>query len=195
MKRETSSRGPQPQIVLGVTGSIAAYKAAELVRLMVARNWDVSVVMTEAATRFVGELTFRTLSRGPVAVDMFPEHEDWQPEHIALADRADVMVVAPCTANVMAKIACGIADDMLCAVALATKAPLVIAPAMNVGMWENAATRANVAVLKSRGVDIVDVGTGDLACGYLGKGRLAGLDSIVAAVERRLEGKGRVVEA
>lgn len=181
-----------PHIVLGVTGSIAAYKAAELVRLMVGRKWDVSVVMTKAATKFVGELTFRTLSRKPVAVDMFAEQEAWQPEHISLADQADVMLIAPCTANVMAKIAHGIADDILTAVALATRAPLVLAPAMNEGMWDAPATQANVALLKARGVDIVEVGTGDLACGYLGKGRLAALDAVLARVDRRLQQEGQV---
>jgi phosphopantothenoylcysteine decarboxylase/phosphopantothenate--cysteine ligase len=105
------------------------------------------------------------------------------------------MLIAPCTANVMAKIACGIADDVLTAVALASRAPLVLAPAMNEGMWDNAATQANLAVLRGRGVGIVDVGTGDLACGYLGKGRMAALDAILGAVEARLRTTERVVEA
>jgi phosphopantothenoylcysteine synthetase/decarboxylase len=195
MKRQTQKESRPARIVLGVTGSIAAYKAAELVRLMVGRKWEVSVVMTKAATRFVGEVTFRTLSRRPVAIDMFAEQEAWQPEHIALADWADAMLIAPCTANVMAKIACGIADDVLTAVALASRAPLVLAPAMNEGMWDNAATQANLAVLRGRGVGIVDVGTGDLACGYLGKGRMAALDAILGAVEARLRTTERVVEA
>jgi phosphopantothenoylcysteine decarboxylase/phosphopantothenate--cysteine ligase len=177
------------KIVLGVTGSIAAYKAAELVRLIVGRKWEVSVVMTRAATRFVGELTFRTLSRRPVAVEMFAEQESWRPEHLSLAEWADVLVIAPCTANVMAKVAHGLADDLLSAVVLASKAPLVVAPAMNEGMWKAAATQENVRTLRARGVEIVDVGTGDLACGYLGRGRLADLDAILAAIERKA-GKG-----
>jgi phosphopantothenoylcysteine synthetase/decarboxylase len=195
MNKQVNDSERPVRIVLGVTGSIAAYKAAELVRLMVGKKWEVSVVMTRAATRFVGELTFSTLSRRSVAVDMFAEQETWQPEHIALADQADVMLIAPCTANVMAKIAHGIADDLLTAVALATRAPIVLAPAMNEGMWDAPATQANAVLLRSRGVDIVDVGTGDLACGYLGKGRLAALDAVLAAVERRLQRKGQVVKA
>jgi phosphopantothenoylcysteine synthetase/decarboxylase len=173
----------KPHIVLGVTGSIAAYKAAELVRLMVTRDWEVSVIMTKAATRFVGELTFRTLSRNPVAVDMFDMPELWQPGHIDLASRADVFIVAPCTANVIAKLANGLADDLLSCVALATRAPLVVAPAMNENMWEHPATRANVARLVERGAVVVDVGAGDLACGITGRGRLAAVETIVASIE------------
>lgn len=170
-------------IVLGVTGSIAAYKAAELVRLMKAKDWDISVVMTRAATQFVGELTFRTLSQNRVAVEMFGGADGWLPEHISLADRADVLLIAPCTANVLAKIAHGIADDLLSCTALASAAPLVIAPAMNEKMWDHPATRANVATLKSRGVNIVEVGTGDLACGYTGRGRMAAPEDIISTVE------------
>lgn len=173
-------------VVLGVTGSIAAYKAAELVRLMAARGWDVSVVMTRAATQFVGEVTFRTLSRNPVAVEMFAEKETWRPEHIALADRADVLVIAPCTANVIAKLAHGLADDLLSAVALACRAPLIIAPAMNGKMWDHPATRANVATLRERGALVVEVGEGDLACGYEGRGRLAPVEQILEAVAQVL---------
>jgi len=161
-----------PEIVLGVTGSIAAYKAAELVRLMIKAGWGVSVVMTRDATRFVGALTFQTLSRRPVVVDMFEEPEDWIPGHISLADRASAMVVAPCTANVIAKLAHGMADDMLTATALACPAPLLVAPAMNCHMWDHVATRTNVATLQKRGVTIMDVGAGDLACGYEGQGRM-----------------------
>lgn len=176
----------QPRIVLGVTGSIAAYKAAELVRLMTKRGWDVSVVMTRAATQFVGELTFRTLSRKPVAVDMFAPAPTWQPEHIALADRADVLAIAPCTANVLAKLAHGIADDELTCTALACPAPLVLAPAMNVNMWNHPATQANLATLRARGAAVVEPGEGDLACGYEGKGRMAEPEQVLAAVARCL---------
>lgn len=178
------------QIVLGVTGSIAAYKAAELLRLFQKRGWDVSVIMTEAATRFVSALTFRTLSRNPVAVDMFADVEEWVPGHISLADRADALVIAPCTAKVLAKLACGIADDQLTCTALATRAPVVIAPAMNVNMWQHPATQENVATLRRRGVRLVDVGVGDLACGYEGQGRLAELAQIVAAVEQAMGSSG-----
>ena len=175
------------QIVLGVTGSIAAYRAAELVRLLISRDLEVRVVMTTAAAHFVGELTFRTLSRNPVAMDMFADRVEWKPEHISLADGADVMVIAPCTANVLAKLAHGLSDDLLTCTALATCAPLVVAPAMNEKMWEHPATQANVAVLRERGVYLVEVGSGDLACGYQGKGRLASLDDILAAVDSALE--------
>ncbi|MBU4211541.1 MAG: phosphopantothenoylcysteine decarboxylase [Kiritimatiellae bacterium] len=174
-------------IVLGVTGSIAAYKAAELVRLMIKKNREVSVVMTQAATRFVGELTFRTLTRRPVVLDMFQETETWRPTHISLADWADVLVIAPCTANVMAKLAHGLADDALTATALACAAPLVVAPAMNEKMWIHPATQENVRILKARGAVIVDVEQGELACGYEGRGRLASLETILKAVERRLK--------
>jgi phosphopantothenoylcysteine decarboxylase/phosphopantothenate--cysteine ligase len=162
-----------PEIVLGVAGSIAAYKAAELARLMVKAGWGVSVVMTKDATRFVGELTFQTLSRRPVTVDMFTAPEEWIPGHISMADRASVLVIAPCTANVIAKLAHGLADDMLTATALACPAPLIVAPAMNCHMWDHPATQANVALLRKRGVVIADVGTGNLACGYEGQGRMA----------------------
>ncbi len=174
-------------IVLGVTGSIAAYKAAELVRLMINKNWEVSVVMTQAATRFVGELTFRTLTRRPVVLDMFQETEAWRPTHIALADWADVLVIAPCTANVMAKLAHGLADDALSATALACQVPLVVAPAMNEKMWVHPATQENVRILKERGAVVVDVEQGELACGYEGRGRLAALDKIIEAVEKSVK--------
>ena len=174
-------------IILGVTGSIAAYKAAELARLMIKKKWEVSVVMTQAATRFVGELTFRTLTRRPVVIDMFQETETWRPTHIALADWADVLVIAPCTANVMAKLAHGLADDALSATALACQAPLVVAPAMNEKMWNHSATRENLRLLKSRGAVVVNVEQGELACDCEGRGRLAALDTIVAAVARRLK--------
>ena len=176
-------------ILLGVTGSIAAYKACELTRLFVKGGHDVHVIMTQAATRFVAPLTFRTLSRNPVSIDMFDEPDEWVPGHISLAERADVLVIAPCTANVLAKLAHGLADDMLSAPALATKAPLVIAPAMNTGMWEHPATRANLATLTARGATFVDAGTGDLACGTTGKGRMADPQDVFAACSRVLSSK------
>lgn len=173
-----------PHIVLGVTGSIAAYKAAELVRRMKARGWDVTVVMTEAATRFVSELTFQTLSRNKVGHDMFAADGDWEMEHLSFAERADVLVIAPCTANILAKLACGMADDLLTCTALATSAPLVIAPAMNVGMWNNPATRANVQLLRRRGVRFIGPASGELACGARGCGRMAEVETILAGIQR-----------
>ena len=180
-----------PEIVLGVTGSIAAYKAAELVRLMVKGGWGVSVIMTRGATRFVGALTFQTLSRRSVTVDMFEEPEEWVPGHISMAERAAVMVVAPCTANVIAKLAHGLADDMLTATALACPAPLIVAPAMNCHMWDHPATQANLAILRKRGVTIVNVGTGDLACGYEGQGRMAEPAQIMMAIASLLKKPAR----
>lgn len=168
------------KVLLGVTGSIACYKAAELVRLCVKQDWEVKVLMTDGAAAFVSELTFRSLSRNPVYRDMFSEHGDWRPDHIALGEWPDVFCVAPCTANVMAKLAHGIADDLLSCTALAMTAPTVLAPAMNDRMWHHPATQANLAVLQQRGVTAVQVGEGDLACGYTATGRLAALDDILA---------------
>ncbi len=172
-----------PHIVLGVTGSIAAYKAVELLRQFQRKGWEVSVVMTAGAVRFVTPLTFQTLSRNPVGTGLFDEADGWHPEHISYADRATVLVVAPCTANVIAKMAHGLADDLLTCTVLATRAPVVVAPAMNDNMWTNAATQANVAVLKTRGVRFVDVASGELACGRDGVGRFAEVETIVAVVE------------
>lgn len=173
-------------ILLGVTGSIAAYKAAELVRLMRKRGWLVSVIMTKAATHFVGELTFQTLSQHSVLIDEFERKEGWDPAHVALADRADVLVIAPCTANVIAKLAYGLADDALTSTALACSAPLVISPAMNDKMWKHAATRENIRVIRSRGGVIVPPERGELACGKTGEGRMAPLEQIMAAVAKAL---------
>jgi len=169
-------------VLLGVTGSIAAYKAAELVRLMRRREWEVRVVMTAGAAAFVTELTFRSLSQHPVATALFPDSEAWRPDHIALPEWADVLLVAPCTANVIGKLAHGIADDLLTCTALACEKPLVIAPAMNDRMWRHAAVRDNLELLRRRGAVIVEVGEGDLACGYRGAGRLADPELILAAL-------------
>lgn len=170
-------------VVLGVSGSIAAYKACEIVRALVKDGCDVRVIITAAAMEFVTPLTFQTLSRNPVGVDQFALPERWQPEHISLA-QADVLVVAPATANVIAKMACGIADDLLTSTILATKAPVVIAPAMNSGMWENKATQANVATLMSRGISVVSPASGELACGTTGRGRMADVADVLAAVRK-----------
>lgn len=182
----------QVHVLLGVTGSIAAYKAAELVRLMRGQGWLVSVIMTRAATRFVGELTFQTLSQNPVLVDEFERRDDWDPAHVSWADRADVLVIAPCTANVIAKLAHGLADDALSSTALACKAPIVIAPAMNENMWLHPATQDNIRIIKSRKAMIVDPQRGQLACGRVGEGRLAPLEEIISAVEKALYPKKKV---
>ena len=160
------------KIVLGVTGSIAAYKAAELVRLFVKNGDEVTVVMTEAATKFITPLTLQTLSKNPVCIDQFALPAEWKPEHISLADNAELFLIAPATANTIAKLRFGLADNLLTATALATKAPLMIAPVMNTGMLENPITRENLAALAARGVKIVDPDCGELACGISGKGRM-----------------------
>jgi phosphopantothenoylcysteine decarboxylase/phosphopantothenate--cysteine ligase len=178
------------RILLGVTGSIAAYKAAELVRLMNTRDWDVHVVMTQNGARFVGPITFQTLSQNPVGIDPWDETV-WRPEHIDVSEKADVFVVAPCTANTMAKLAHGLADDLLSATALACPAPLIIAPAMNVNMWNHPATQKNLATLKDRGVGVVDVTTGDLACGYTGEGRMAEPSDILDAIDAAYQAQAR----
>ena len=167
-----SSEMKKPCVVLGVTGGIAVYKACELLRLLQKRGIDVFVVMTQNACRFVAPLTFETLSGHPVAVDTFDRPQTWEVEHIALAKRADLFLSAPATANIMGKMACGIADDMLSTTVMATRAPVLVAPAMNTGMWENAAVQQNVKTLRARGVEIVAPVSGHLACGDSGAGKL-----------------------
>ena len=168
-------------VVLGVTGCVAIYKACEVVRGLQKAGVRVKVVMTESATRFVAPTLFRALTREPVAVGLFDDGPGDPIHHISLAKEADVFLVAPCTANVIAKLACGIADDLLTTTALATTAPLIIAPAMNVNMYENAATQENMATLRGRGAAFIDAESGYLACGDVGRGRLAEPEDIVAA--------------
>ena len=160
------------KILLGVTGSIAAYKAAELVRLFVKNGDTVNVIMTPAACEFVRPLTFQTLSRNPVCVEQFAPIVSWKPEHISLAESADLVLVAPASANTIAKMRYGLADNLLTATVLATRAPVVIAPAMNTGRWESPVTQENIAALKARGVTVVEPADGELACGVKGKGRM-----------------------
>ncbi len=179
-----SSEMKKPCVVLGVTGGIAVYKACELLRLLQKRGIDVFVVMTQNACRFVAPLTFETLSGHPVAVDTFDRPQTWEVEHIALAKRADLFLIAPATANIMGKMACGIADDMLSTTVLATRAPVLVAPAMNTGMWENAAVQQNVKTLRARGVEIVAPVSGHLACGDSGAGKL---EDVAVIAERACE--------
>lgn len=166
-------------IVVGVTGSIAAYKAADLVSKLVKAGCEVHVVMTHGAQQFITPLTLQTLSRHPVVTDVFDGSHDWKPGHIDLADRANLLLVAPATANVIAELACGLAGNPIGEIALATLAPLLIAPAMNGKMWQHAATRQNVATLTSRGAQFIGPEEGLLACGYEGLGRLWNVDGIV----------------
>ena len=190
----------QKTIVLGVSGCIAAYKACEILRGLQKAGVRVKVLMTEHATRFVGTATFRALSHEEVAVSNFDDPYDPIP-HISVAHEADVMLLAPLTANAMAKIAHGIADDLFSTTVLATQAPLVIAPAMNVGMWQAAATQDNLKLLRDRGVTVVGPASGYLACGDVAAGKLADVDEIVArtleVLDRKavLEGKRVVVTA
>lgn len=171
------------RIVLGVTGSIAAYKAAELVRHFVKRGDAVHVVMTGAACEFVKPLTFQTLSRNPVMVDQFAPPVSWKPEHISLAETADLVLVAPATANTIAKMRYGIADNLLTATLLATRAPVAVAPAMNDGMWESPVTQENIAALRARGVKVIEPQRGELACGTSGKGRMMEPEAIIKELE------------
>jgi phosphopantothenoylcysteine synthetase/decarboxylase len=173
-------------IVLGVTGSIAAYKAADLTSQLTKQGCDVHVIMTADALRFITPLAFKTLSRHPVVTDLYDEEEGWKPTHIKLADEADLLLVAPATANTLAKLALGIADDALSCVALALnpKARLLIAPAMNGKMWLHPATQQNFATLKSRGVEFIGPEEGLLSCGYEGLGRLWPVEKVA---QRALE--------
>src|SRR5215510_5520174 len=188
-------------VVLGVTGCIGAYKACELLRELQKRDLDVRVVMTRHATRFVTPLTLETLSRHPVLVDQFSLGPDSDIQHISLADSADLLLVVPATANVLGKFARGIADDALTTLFLASTAPVLVAPAMNVNMFRHPAVVENLDTLRARGVGVVEPGTGYLACGWLGEGRLAEVPEIVeaamAALGRRhsLEGETVVVTA
>lgn len=173
-----------PRIVLGVTGSIAAYKAADLTSQLAKAGCDLRVVMTADALRFITPLVFKTLSRHPVVTDLYDEEEGWKPTHIKLADEADLLLVAPATANVLAKLAHGIADDALTCVALALnpKAKILMAPAMNGKMWLHPATQKNVSTLKERGAEFIGPEEGMLSCGYEGVGRLWPVERIVERV-------------
>jgi phosphopantothenoylcysteine decarboxylase/phosphopantothenoylcysteine decarboxylase/phosphopantothenate--cysteine ligase len=176
-------RSAGKSVVLGVTGSIAAYKAAELTSLLVKQGHDVFVVMTRDATEFVTPLTLQTLSRNPVTTSFYDEKENWRPGHIELADNADLVLIAPATAHIIAELAHGLAGHPLAAIALATRAPVLLAPAMNGKMWEHAATQENVEKLKNRGVELIGPQEGMLACGYEGLGRLWPVNDIAFRVE------------
>ncbi len=171
-------------IVLGVTGSIAAHKAADLASLLTKQGCELRVVMTADALQFITPLPFKTLSRHAVVTNLYDEEEGWQPTHIKLADEADLLLIAPATANLIAKLAHGIADDALTCIALAlnTKARTLIAPAMNGKMWLHAATQQNVATLKARGAEFIGPDEGLLSCGYEGLGRLWPVEKIAAHV-------------
>ncbi len=176
-------------VVVGITGSIAAYKSVELVRLLKKSGAQVQVIMTKAACEFINPLTFQVISQNPVITDMFMPPHKWDVEHIAIAERADIFIVAPATANIIAKIAAGLADDMLTATLLATRAKVFIAPAMNVHMYENIVTQRNIKYLVGMGYGIIEPDTGYLACGYTGKGRLPEPKNIMMEIEHLLAAK------
>lgn len=188
-------------VVLGVTGGIAAYKAVEIASRLVKKGADVFVIMTESATKFVTPLTFQEITKNPVVSDMWGEVKHWHVEHIALATKADYFLIAPATANCIGKIAHGIADDMLTTTVMATTAPIIIAPAMNTNMYQNAATQDNLAILKRRGCHIITPASGMLACGVEGIGRLPDpyviVDEVVAlaSAKQDLIGKRILVTA
>ena len=182
------SKGLQGRtIMLGVTGSIAAYKSADLTNQLVKLGADVHVVMTRGATEFVAPLTLQTLSRNPVGVDLWEEGKGWQPGHIELADAADLLLVAPATANIIACFAHGLAPDLLTSIYLATRGAVVIAPAMNGKMLEHPATRENLRILRERGDTVLDTDQGLLACGYEGKGKLSSVEDLVEAIVKVLQ--------
>ncbi|MGE0447025.1 MAG: flavoprotein, partial [Vicinamibacterales bacterium] len=170
-------------VALGVTGGIGAYKAVEVCRGLQKRGHEVVAVMTRSATRFVGPVTFEAITRRQVITSQWRPGANAEVEHIAIADGIDLLLVAPCTANVAGKFANGIADDFLTSLYLATKAPVLLAPAMNVNMLAHPAVRQNLDTLAARGVRFAEPGEGYLACGWIGKGRLAEPDEIVAAAE------------
>jgi len=188
-------------VVLGVSGGIAAYKACDVVSRLRKENIQVNVIMTKHATEFVSALTFQSISQNPVAVEMFEPVTNWDIEHISLAKKADIFLIAPATANIIGKIANGIADDMLSTTVMATKAPVVIAPAMNTNMYENPVTQANIQKLKDSGYIFIEPGYGRLACGDLGPGKLAEPDLIVENIKfllnktDELKGKNVLVTA
>lgn len=180
-------------IVIGVTGGIACYKACEIVSRLKKLEANVNVIMTKNATEFVSSLSFETLSGNEVSTDMFALKSHFEVKHISLAKKADLCVIAPATANIIAKLASGIADDMLSTTLLATKATIIICPAMNTAMYENVATQKNIATLKERGMIFVEPNEGRLACGDIGKGKLAEPCEIVQVIEDILKKKNDYV--
>lgn len=181
--QENPQRKNRKCVVLGVSGSIAAYKSAELTSLLYKQGHEVFVVMTRDATEFITPLTLQTLSKNPVMTGFYDEKENWRPGHIQLADRANLLLIAPATAHIIAELANGLAGHPLAAIALATRAQILVAPAMNGKMWEHPATQENVLKLRERGVEFIGPEEGMLACGYEGVGRLWKVDGIAFRAE------------
>ena len=175
------------EIILGVTGSIAAYKACEIIRSLKEEGFEVTVIMTGEAREFITPLTLAGLSRNKVYSRMFSDPQDWEIEHISLADKANLILIAPATANIIAKLACGLGDDLLSSCVLAAQAPVLIAPAMNFNMFKHKITQENIAKLKSAGYKFIGPGKGKLASGKVGLGRLADVEEIVKEVKKILK--------
>lgn len=176
-------------VVVGISGGIACYKAAEIVSALVKKGCQVDVIMTENAQKFIAPLTFQTLSGSKVITDMFDEADEWDVKHISLAQKADVFVVVPATANIIGKIAGGIADDMLTTTIMAATCRRIIAPAMNTAMWDNPIVKDNIEKLRKYGFEVLDTDTGRLACGDIGKGKLLPWETIVDVI---LEGENKI---
>ncbi|MFA5811034.1 MAG: flavoprotein [bacterium] len=183
MKKPLESKS----IILGIGGGIAAYKCCELARMLTKAGADVHCILTKAGAEFVTPLTLQALTGNPVHTEMFSLIQEKEIGHISLADRASAVIVAPATADLIAKVACGICDELLFTVICATRAPVVFAPSMNVHMWENSIVQENVARLKKFGYHVMEPESGDLACGYEGKGRLPELDVIVKTIESSIK--------
>ena len=179
------------KIVLGVTGGIAIYKVVDLVSKLRKQGAEVRVVMTEHAAKFVSPLLFAEISGHKCAVSMWDGRDEFNVEHIALANWGDLLLVAPATANILAKMACGLADDLLSTVVLAAPCPKIVCPAMNTGMYENVATQENLKVLAGRGIAVMEPASGELACGTTGAGRLPEVPEIIAYLERFLAQRGK----
>jgi phosphopantothenoylcysteine decarboxylase/phosphopantothenate--cysteine ligase len=178
-------------IILGISGSIAAYKACDIARRLIKLEAGVFCVLTQNAAKFITPLTLQTLSKNKVYSGMFDKTENWEIEHTSLAQKADVILIAPATADIIARLACGRADDLLCSTTLASKARVVICPAMNANMFNHKATQKNIETLKSYGYDFVMPQKGELACGITGDGRLAGVETIIETVKNlQLPNKG-----
>ncbi|WP_330684035.1 bifunctional phosphopantothenoylcysteine decarboxylase/phosphopantothenate--cysteine ligase CoaBC [Petrocella sp. FN5] len=174
-------------ILVGVCGGIASYKAIEIVNALCKKDYDVHVIMTKNATEFIGPLTFQSLSHNPVVTDMFNPIDKWDTKHIQLAKKADLFLIVPATANIIGKIACGIADDMMTTTIMATTAPVIIAPAMNTNMWENPILKDNIHKLSAYGYRVLETEQGHLACGDIGRGKLLDWQDIIKIVESSLQ--------
>lgn len=175
------------EIIVGVSAGISAYKACELVRVLVKKEYGVTVLMSPDAVNFVGPLTFATLTSRPVITDMFSNDIQWDPCHIALAEKADLVVVVPATAHIIGKLACGLCDDIITCVIMATKAQVVICPAMNDNMYNHAAFQSNLSAVKKMGYSIVGPIEGELACGRQGIGHVAEIETIINKIEKLLK--------